>query len=261
VSAAPPPLDPRRVISLEGGRNFRDLGGYPTLDGRRVKWGRLYRSGSLAWLTPADYERLSALAIRSVCDLRSVQECTAEPNQWCRAANIAYWAREHSDTFGELRQVMRAGLPTPERARAAMLAGYRRLPFEQAPAHQALFSRLAAGEVPLVFNCAAGKDRAGTAAALVLGALGVPRDSVIEDYVLTERVIDLQSIFMGRRRDRELNGLADEVARVILRADADYVQAALDAVTESHGSVATYVSEVLGIDAEGLTAIRQNLLE
>ena len=247
-----PALDARRVIPLEGGRNFRDLGGYRTLDGRSVKWGKLYRSGSMAWLTPADYDRLATLAIKAVCDLRTVQECAAEPNRWCQAANIGYWAREHSDSFGELRKVMLSGLATPAMARAAMIEGYRRLPFEQAPAHQALFKRLAAGEVPLVVNCAAGKDRAGTAAALILSALGVPRETVVDDYVLTDRVVDLEAIFMNRKRKNELTHLPRGVVRPILKADAGYLQAALDAVEERHGSVAVYVRDALGITEDAL---------
>jgi protein-tyrosine phosphatase len=256
-----PPLDARRVISLEGGRNFRDLGGYLTLDGRRVKWGRLYRSGSMAWLTAADYERLSKLAIKTICDLRTVQERTAEPNKWCEVANIGYWAREHSDSFGELRKVMVSGVSTAEMARAAMIDGYRQLPFEQAPAHQALFSRLAAGEVPLVFNCAAGKDRAGTAAAVILSALGVPRETVVEDYVLTDRVVDLEAIFMDRKRKNELTGQTRGVATAILKADASYLHAALDAVEEKHGTVTAYLRDALGITEDTLFTIRQSLLE
>ena len=257
----PPPLDARRVIPLEGGRNFRDLGGYRTLDGRLVKWGKLYRSGSMAWLTPADYEQLSRLAIKAVCDLRTVHERRAEPNKWCEVANIRYWAREHSESFGELRKVMISGLSTPEMARAAMIEGYRRLPFEQAPAHQALFNRLAAGEVPLVVNCAAGKDRAGTAAALILTALGVPRETVVDDYVLTDRVVDLEAIFMNRKRENELTYLSRGVVAAILKADAEYLHAALDAVEERHGTVAAYLRDALGITDEALSAMRQDLLE
>jgi protein-tyrosine phosphatase len=254
-------VDARRVIPLEGGRNFRDLGGYRTLDGRRVKWGKLYRSGSMAWLTPADYERLAKLSIKTICDLRTVQERTAEPNKWCQVANIGYWAREHSDSFGELRKVMVSGLSTPEMARAAMIEGYRQLPFEQAPAHQALFSRLAAGEVPLVFNCAAGKDRAGTAAALILSALGVPRETVVDDYMLTDRVVDLEAIFMDRKRKNELTGQARGVVTAILKADPSYLHAALDAVEEKHGTVAAYLQDAVGITEEALFTMRQSLLE
>jgi protein-tyrosine phosphatase len=246
---------------LEGGRNFRDLGGYRTLDGRRVKWGKLYRSGSMARLTLADSDRLSKLAIKTVCDLRTVQERTAEPNKWCEAAKIRYWAREHSDNFGELRKVMVSGLSTPEMARAAMIAGYRHLPFEQAPAHQVLFNRLAAGEVPLVFNCAAGKDRAGTAAALILSALGVPRETVVDDYVLTDRVVDLEAIFMDRKRKNELTDQSRGVVTAILKADGSYLHAALDAVQEKHGTIAAYLRDALGITEEALFAMRQSLLE
>jgi protein-tyrosine phosphatase len=255
------PLDARRVIALEGGRNFRDLGGYRTLDGRCVKWGKLYRSGSMAWLTPVDYERLAKLEIKAVCDLRTVKERKAEPNEWCRVAKVGYWAREQSENFGELRKVMMSGLSTPAMARAAMIEGYRRLPFEQAPAHQALFHRLAAGEVPLIVNCAAGKDRAGTAAALILSALGVPRETVVEDYALTDRVVDLEAIFMDRRRKNELTDQSRGVVAAILKADPAYLNAALDAVEEKHGTVAAYLRDALEITEEALSAMRQDLLE
>ncbi|MGA2396493.1 MAG: tyrosine-protein phosphatase [Steroidobacteraceae bacterium] len=255
------PIDGRRIISLEGGRNFRDLGGYLTSDGRRVKWGKLFRSGSMAGLTPADYESLATLSIKTVCDLRTIQERQAEPNRWCQVANIRYWAHEHRHSFGELRQVMASGVPTPELARAAMIQGYRRLPFEQAPAHQELFSRLAAGEVPLVFNCSAGKDRAGTAAALILSALGVPRETVVEDYVLTDRVVDLESIFMATARRSVLMSQAPGIVAAVLKADASYLHAALDAVEEKHGTVAAYLQDALGITEKVSCAIRESLLE
>jgi protein-tyrosine phosphatase len=256
-----PTLDARRLIPLEGGRNFRDLGGYITSDGRRVKWGKLFRSGSLAGLTPADYDSLSRLSIKAVCDLRTVQECNAEPNRWCQVANIGYWAREHYDSFGELRKVMAADVSTFEMARAAMIEGYRRLPFEQAPAHRELFSRLAAGKVPLVFNCSAGKDRAGTAAAVILSALGVPREIVVEDYVLTDRVVDLERIYMATAHRSVLMNHAPGVVAAVLKADAGYLHAALDAVEEKHGTVAAYLRDALGITAEVSSAIRHSLLE
>jgi protein-tyrosine phosphatase len=159
-----------------------------------------------------------------------------------------------------VRKLMTSGLSTPEMARSAMIQGYRRLPFEQAPAHQALFSRLAAGEVPLVFNCAAGKDRAGTAAALILSALGVPREIVIEDYVLTDRVVDLESIFMATAHKSALMN-APGVVAAVLRSDPSYLHAALDAVEEKHGTVAGYLRDALGITEEASSTIRQSLLE
>lgn len=255
------PIDGRRIIPLQGGRNFRDLGGYLTGDDRRVKWRTLFRSGSMVGLTPADYESLAKLSIKTVCDLRTIQERQAEPNRWCQVANIRYWAHEHRHSFGELRQLMASAAPTPELARAAMIQGYRRLPFEQAPAHRELFNRLAAGEVPLVFNCSAGKDRAGTAAALILSVLGVPRETVVEDYVLTDRVLDLESILMGTAHRGVLMNQAPGIVAAVLKADASYLHAALDAVEERHGTVAAYLQDALGITEEVSCEIRQRLLE
>jgi protein-tyrosine phosphatase len=256
-----PTLDERRLIPLEGGRNFRDLGGYATSDGRRVKWRTLFRSGSLAGLTPADYVSLSKLSIKAVCDLRTVQERNAEPNRWCQVANIRYWAREHHDSFGELRKVMAADVSSFEMARAAMIEGYRRLPFEQAPAHRELFGRLASGEIPLVFNCSAGKDRAGTAAAVILSSLGVPREVVVEDYLLTDRVVDLERIYMATAHKSVLMSRAPGVVAAVLKSDAVYLHAALDAIEAKHGTIAAYVRDALGITEEVSSAIRRSLLD
>jgi protein-tyrosine phosphatase len=252
-----------RVLPLEGGQNFRDLGGYSTNDGRRVKWGRLFRSGNLARLTPADFDYLATLRIRTICDLRTTGERRSEPNKWHQAANISYWAREYDDGFGELRQVLSSGLSTAQDARAAMIAGYRQLPFEQAVAYRELFTRLAAGEIPLVVNCSAGKDRAGTAAALVLSALGVPREAVVEDYLLTNRVLDIQKVFIERAHQRRsrLANHSPEIVTAILQSDATYLHAALDAVEHRHGTLTTYLQDELGVTAPALRVIRESLLE
>src|ERR1700757_3836305 len=158
----------RRVLPLEGSINFRDLGGYPTQDGRHVRWGKLYRAGNMGGLTAADCAYLADLNIRSVCDLRTPEEREAAPNNWALSAGINYWCRDYESTFGVLRKLLASNLPDPEAARAAIIAGYRRLPFEHAPAYRVLFERIKSGDIPLVFNCSAGKDRTGTAAALIL---------------------------------------------------------------------------------------------
>jgi len=126
-----------------------------------------------------------------------------------------------------------------------------------------VFSRLAAGQVPLAFNCSAGKDRAGTAAALILSALGVARESVVEDYLLTDRVIDLKSVFMERaqKRNSTLMNQSPDLVAAILRSDADYLDAAFDAIEQKHGSVAAYLQDALGLNEEAMSAIRQQLLE
>lgn len=245
-----------RVLPLQGGRNFRDLGGYATEDGRRVRWGRLYRSGTMAQLTQADCEYLAGLGIRLICDLRTTGEREAAPIPW-RDSAPAYWSRDYSMSFGDLRDLIKAGLPTAEQVRQTMQAGYRHLPFEQAPAYRELFKRLAAGELPLVFNCTAGKDRTGIVAALILNVLGVPRDTILEDYVLTNELLS------GHRfsADGPLGHLSPEVIRSIMGSDPEYLRTAFAVIEERHGCIEHYLRDVLDIDAQELSAIRRELLE
>jgi protein-tyrosine phosphatase len=257
------PIDARRIIALEGGRNFRDLGGYRTQDGRRVKWRKIFRSGSMAGVTPADQEQLAKLSIRTICDLRTIHERETDPCNWHRTFNISYWSRDYAEGFGELRTLMASPLATKEDARSAMIEGYRRLPFQQAPGYKELFKRLAAGDVPLAFNCSAGKDRAGTAAALVLSALDVPRETVLQDYLLTDRIVDFKSLFMERAQQRKssLATQSEDIIAAVLGTDVAYLNAALDAVERQHESVAGYAQEVLGIDREALSDMQRLLLE
>ena len=257
------PIDARRIIALEGGRNFRDLGGYRTQDGRSVKWRKIFRSGSMSGVTQADQEQLARLSIRTICDLRTIHERESDPCNWHRTSEITYWARDYVEGFGELRKLMASPLATKEDARSAMIEGYRRLPFQQAPGYQELFKRLAAGELPLAFNCSAGKDRAGTAAALILSALGVPRETLLQDYLLTDRIVNFKSLFMQRAQQRQssLASQSEEIIAAVLGTDVAYLNAALDAVEQQHGSVTGYVQEVLGVDRSALSDMQQLLLE
>jgi protein-tyrosine phosphatase len=253
-----------RLMPLEGGLNFRDLGGYRTADGRRVRRGRLYRSGSLSGLTQADCAQLTDLGLRTVCDLRTTSERTREPNLWVEAAALAHWTRDYEMSFGELRRVMAERLDA-DRARRAMITVYEQLPFEQAPAYSELFRRIAAGEIPLVFHCSAGKDRAGTAAALILSALGVPRETVVADYLLSDELA--RPRLEARQREAQaqaqdpMAAIPTEALRVVLGAQTDFIEAAFGVIEARHGSLRGYLAEALGVDEPMLQEIRGLLLE
>jgi len=247
----------QRALPLQGGRNFRDLGGYQTADGRRVRWGRVYRSGSMAELTPEDCQHLATLGIRLVCDLRTRSERESAPSAWRDAAAPRYWHRDYELSFGDLVRVMRSGTPSVEALRETMIGAYRQLPIEQAPSYRELFRHLAEGEVPVVIKCSAGKDRTGVAAALLLGALGVTREQILADYVLTNELL-AQSRFSGQRAPQ---GLSLDAIRTVMRADPAYLQAALAAIEAAHGGIEGYLDDVLGIGRDALQAIRAQLLE
>ncbi len=253
-------LDSRRVLNLSGGVNFRDLGGYATQDGRSVRWGTLYRSGSMGGLTAPDHAVLSALNIGGVHDLRSRDEREREPNRWAEATGIPYWARDYENDFGELREILTADPPDPKAAHDMMQADYRRLPFVHAPSYQALLERLRDGEVPMVFNCSAGKDRAGTAAALVLTLLGVARENG-SGRLPADRPPAWRPVRKPAAHRRRGGKGFTEVLAVVLRTDASYLQCAFDAIEQRHGSIEGYFHDALHIDAAGIEAIRDRLLE
>lgn len=254
-----------RVLPLEGGKNFRDLGGYKTVSGQTVKWGKLFRSGSMAQLTEADYAYLNKLGIKFVCDFRTTDERQGEPNTWARTQNIPYWTRDYSMSLGDWGQLLSSKDLSADTMKAAITHGYRQLPYEQAVAYREMFLRLAAGEIPLAFNCSAGKDRAGTAAALILSALGVPRETIVEDYALSDKVADFGADIS---RHKEKNGLYAAFAKVppdvlapLMASDPDYIREMFAAIEMKHGSVEAYFAEVLQLTDEQLALVRAQLLE
>ena len=261
-----------RVLPLEGGRNFRDLGGYPTRDGRRVKWGRVFRSGFMTDLTDADYEYLSALGIRVVCDFRSAEERTARPTRWRAAPTIEYrtWSYSDADDPGRMGLGSLLSRPqlTPESVARIMTRIYPNIVEEHKAKYRDLFHHLAAGELPLAFNCSAGKDRAGTAAALILSALGVPREIVVQDYALSERVVDYEAELTPaaagraeRAAERPWGGLPAALMRPLLRSDPAYIRSTLAYLDATYGGVLEYIRTELDIDDAELARIRELLLE
>ena len=260
ATVAPPAAAHSRLLPLQGGRNFRDLGGYRTGDGRTVKWGVLYRSGSMHGLTAADYRYLEGLGIRTVCDFRDRRERATEPTAWPGATA----PRVLSDDYDlDLRGFLPAGNPkgwTAADARAAMTASYPRMLIQFNGQYRRMFAELLAGHAPLAFNCSAGKDRTGIAAALLLTALGVPRATVVEDYQLTNRYLDGAALRAASARTpnpaNPLAGLSPEVSKAMIAADPTYLDAALAVVDHHAGGARGYFRDELGLSANDVATLR-----
>ena len=173
-----------RVLPLQGGVNFRDLGGYRTDDGRSVRWGRLYRSGVMADLTDSDYAYLQRLGITAICDLRDSRERSHSPTQAGRIARggrYIAWDYQQDFDMKAFAGAFAMGGDPQETALRLMAAFYRQMPAAFAARYREAFDVLKQGD-GLLFNCSAGKDRTGLLAALVLTALGVAPDVVVNDY-------------------------------------------------------------------------------
>lgn len=242
----------QRVLPLQGGRNFRELGGYRTADGRMVKWGLLYRSGQMHDLTPADYAYLQKLGIRTVCDFRDTRERTGEPSLWPAGQGPRILSEDYAlDMSG----MMLPGDPstwTREQIVAAMTATYPRLLAQFNGQYRRMFAELLAGDAPLAFHCTAGKDRTGVAAALLLTALGVPRATIIDDYLLSNQHIAPAPAhptgFWAK--------LSPEAARTFAGVDRRYIDAVFAVIDRHPGGTMGYLKDEVGLDAAKIAKLR-----
>ncbi|WP_149194420.1 tyrosine-protein phosphatase [Luteimonas suaedae] len=262
-----------RVLPLEGGINFRDLGGYQAGDGRQVRWGRLFRSGAMDTLTDGDYAYLQRLGIKTICDLRRPQERNAAPTQANRIGQeVEYLSWDYELKFdGDILKRAFAGGGDPKEAAIRMMSGfYRTMPKEFAPRYRTAFDALKAGD-GLLFNCSAGKDRTGLLAALVLTTLGVPQDTVIADYAMSQRVPSLQKL---RQRSSDPTGdkaadptaaafakLPPEAVDALMGTDPVYLHSAFDQIRADYGSIDAYIERELGVSPADRIALQGMYLE
>lgn len=258
-----------RVIPLVGGPNFRDIGGYETNDGRRVKWRTIFRSGSLVGLTRADWLRLKELQIATVYDLRSSNERSLEPCPTHHVPGLAYHSQEYVVDNNAMLKWLTSASVSANDVRSAMLDFYKALPWQLATQYQEIFRLVARAKAPLVFNCAAGKDRTGVAAALLLGVLGVDEHDIIEDYCLSDKLVDYEKEASSPELSKRavasgfgfVAAMPRETRAPLLKSDPDYIRAALGAIRLRCGSLQNFVKNELCASDESLDLIRSRLLD
>lgn len=244
-----------RLHAFEAIDNFRDYGDYATSAGARVRPGLLLRSAHHARATDADLTRLQTLDVAVVVDLRRPGEQRDQPSRRhgdfagrIIAAEVDDGAEAPHITFLKTQDL------TPASGRRFMERTYRALPFE--PAHLDVFARyfraLSEADGAVLIHCAAGKDRTGLLAALTHHLLGVGRDDLIEDYLLTNAAVDLA----GRapaiaRQIHKMTGrvASDEAVVAFLGVQAAYLEAAFAEIEARHGSLDLYLEQALGVDA------------
>ncbi|KHD89980.1 MAG: hypothetical protein OM95_00140 [Bdellovibrio sp. ArHS] len=224
-------------MRLEGGINFRDLGGYETFDGRKVRKGFFFRSGSLSRLTPQDCEYLKAFSIQHIVDYRDQHEAEKDRDVlWegvqyeCCPANPSSHATtaDHKDFFTS--ESLEA-LPTDY-----MESLYRQLPFGNV-AYQKLFHKVESlNDGALVQHCAVGKDRTGVGSALLLLSLGVPQQTVLHDYLITEQTLLPFKLKILATIEPRISAKAKERFEYMMSAQEDFLQTALQEITSRYGS-------------------------
>ena len=250
-----------RIHRFDALDNFRDYGDYATAAGRRVAPGRLFRSGHQARASQADLDRLGALGIAAVVDLRRPSERRDQPSKRPPGFAGAVIESTHDDG-GEAPHLtfLRTADLTPDSGRRFMTDTYRRLPFE--PSHLDLFARyfrvLGETEGPVLIHCAAGKDRTGLLVALTHHLLGVHHDDMVADYLLTNTAVDLERRAPGIARQLEAQtgrAAAHDAVVAFLGVEAVYLDTALNGIAARYGSTDAYLKQALGVD----TALRDRI--
>ncbi len=250
-------LDPFPTPAFEGAMNFRDIGGHETMDGRRVHRGRFYRSGQMSGFTDRDIAAIRQLSIRSLCDFRAPDERERSPTRWIEGQPVRQSVREDQENLGSIAKFYDTVRESHAVARSVMTDGYRKLPYLLAPSYRAMFEFILAGDVPIVFHCTVGKDRTGIASALLLSALGVPRERVIEDFRASDQHYDRLFTLVRSQALESIHIEEDsDIWPPLLLSDPAYLDALFDQLQMQHGGVEGYLDAVLGVDADALTRLR-----
>ena len=250
-----------RSLPLQGSPNFRDLGGYLAEDGRRVKWGYLYRSGQLSTLSERDLALLGDVALDVICDFRRVEEQDRDPSLLPEpgpeivsvpiipGSNASFFSAAGGET-----EIDRQGMFD------FMVEINRNFVLEQCEAYARMFEALLSREdTRMLVHCAAGKDRTGFAAALLLTVLGVPRQTVMQDYLLSAEyfIAEKQLDYLRAKYRMDLEA---EHLLPVLQVFPEYLQAAFDAIEEEFDSFEGYLEEALGVTAAQQEELRRRYL-
>jgi protein-tyrosine phosphatase len=230
--------------------------------GRRLRWCSLFRSGATHLLSDLDRKRLADLGIRTAVDLRSNWERQEYPHGLIGQEDLLYFVCDHNHVGGNLSQMLRHPGLEATNLRHAMIETYRELPYELSKVYRQLFRSVAAEPLPLVFNCAAGTDRTGVAAALLLGALGVSWEDVVADYLLTQKCVPkiTRMIYASTSGANLQRFDAHEVAPLFI-ADRIYLEAMREAIVTRNGSIEGFLLSQLGLERQLLEALRERLLD
>jgi protein-tyrosine phosphatase len=240
-----------RRIDLEGCFNFRDLGGYPTESGKRLRWRMLFRSDALHHLTPADADLLvQELGIGDIVDLRSTAELEAEGRGELTGRSPRF---HHLPLFdGDTREGRSQTAEMTLADRYFLMAEFAKEPIAR------VLDTLVASDAPAVYHCAAGKDRTGVISAILLGLLGVHDDVIVTDYAASHEQLD--SIIDRLMETDGYQEMFEHLPPDTLHAEPETMISLLARVREQYGGMTGYAREI-GISTPAIERLRARLLE
>lgn len=258
---------PGTPLAFEHAENFRELGGWPAAEGKTVKHGLFWRSGALCYIqTPAEREKFEQLGIRVICDLRSSQERSIQPDPdfpGIRRSDIsAIRNPDGSEVNFDPHAFLKRSLDELMGMGQEMHTVYTNLPFGN-QAYKAMFDAIMADELPILFHCSAGKDRTGVAAALILLALGASEETILQDFAMTNQCCP-------KAKQEYLNAYAEvlqqhpqlkPILQTMSGVQVSSMQATLQAIRDRYPTTEAYFEAEYGITAADLKQLQNRCLE
>jgi protein-tyrosine phosphatase len=263
-----PPQSPSKEPELTGVRNFRDVGGLPTADGRKVRYGKLFRSGHLAHATESDAAYLSSLGLHTIFDFRNAADqalegpdielpgvCNVNIPLTDPADGAEFWQMVRDGDLDQLHSILADG-----KAADRMAASYRTIIKERTAEHSHVLHALVEDSVPALMHCAAGKDRAGLSIAVTLLALGVERDAIEADYLASNARHRRYKVQRGQNAPGGLSPEVMELLSPLFDARAEYLNAAFETIEQTWGGTDRYLETALKLTPAGRERLRERLL-
>ncbi len=228
----------KQQLTIEGAYNIRDIGGYQTTNGQYVKKGLLFRSGDLNLLTNEDLSYLNRLNLQTIIDFRSDKERKEAPDKVPQIITESVWLPINAGNMEDIFSIDPKDIPV------VMEKVYRYIVSDCQKELREFFRLVAIKEKsPLLFHCSAGKDRTGIAAALLLAALGVSQEIILEDYLLSAQLLKGKYDFIIKKYP-ELTPLST--------VKPNYLEAAFQTINEDFSGTNHYLTKYLQVNIHRL---------
>lgn len=247
----------KRFLPISNTFNFRHLGGYATADGRLTRGDRLFRSGWFELATDEDAQLFERLGIRTICDFRTQAERDRQPiSVDCRPPIDHVHLGISNGSMGPYLQTIHKLKPEEVNCKAEMIRMHESMLSEAIPRHRSLFRILLDSNDPVLMLCSTGKDRTGVASALLLAALGVPKATIFQDYLLSAQAYAGREIAFARNHGLESLGHDAEVFRDVFTVHPQYLDAVWSCAEGMSGSIEGFLAQFLQLDREAVEHLR-----
>ena len=247
-------LSEQRYISFKHTTNFRDIGGLPTSEGKKVKYGLVFRSDNLSQLKRGEFDKFNTLKIKTVIDLRTQGEIELKQDNLPK--NVIYFAcpivSDQGDLMAQMKGKVLRGEVSEGESKALMKEFYKKCVTDTIPLLKEIIQKIAISEEPILYHCSAGKDRTGIVTALLLSVLKVDRQTIINEYLLSNyyRSSKIKSTMQKAKILKVIRtNLNTTVILNFMAVDSDYINAVFETIDQNYGGMDAFIANELGINA------------